>query len=41
MNPPHIFSMERLAILLTASPIIAPSAWGDMIYSSYQNIAVP
>jgi MYXO-CTERM domain-containing protein len=33
--------MKHRVILLAAAPVLAPSAWGDVIYSGYQNIAVP
>lgn len=42
--PPHTrptFPMKRLILALAAAPLIAPSAWGDVIYSGYQNLTVP
>lgn len=44
-NPPlnarPTFPMKRLILTLAVSPVLAPIAWCDVIYSGYQNIAVP
>lgn len=33
--------MKRLILTLAAAPFLAPSAWSDVNYSGYQNVAIP